>query len=281
MDLSTEEIQRRIKNYKLLNIHYDSGELLVKEVPTKISYTIDSELRKDSYYGIRYKHSVNKILGFANQKVADFFIADNIEEFNCKFKFGNKEIGVEVTRDFDFDKALLAYIETVEVVPKVINCDVVIERKPNVDARKDHYIRNRNGKTPEEVFLRICSAESTGYNKPSHWNSPFKGLIRSQIYNSYKDPAIFLIEYLYGKKLARNTTFKQIYRVLSGLPYDTFGLLDVQDIKKFDEHFRYLHTVQSAYDTLYNTIGLKPKTDLKRWKKNGLLRNAPEIIETR
>jgi hypothetical protein len=289
MKLTNEEIAKRIKNFEVLKIPYDSGEMKLDQPVEEVDFRITSRLVNDSYRGLSFKHVNGEVFEAANRLVKDYnmntgYGNDNKESFNLYFNFNTLGIKLNYnsTGKFEYSQVFQDVVKQIDAIPKELTCEVHIKRTTNKEYRKQCYYSRRNGKTPEEVFQRICGATTNGnHNSGRNYRNPFIGLIRRNIYSSYKESAVFLIEYLYGKKIPISSTFNQIFKVLSGLPYDTFGILDVQQILKLEKEFNYLHSPDSCFKKLYNDIELKPKTDLKRWVKLKRLQKAPEVIETR
>lgn len=289
MSLSKEEIDKRIKNFEVLKIPYDSGEMKLDTPIEEVEFQVTSSLVNDSYRGLSFKHINGDVFETANKLVKDYnmntgYGNNEKESFNLYFKYKTLGIQLDYTAGgkFNYDVVFTDLIKKLDAIPKEVACDVRIKRQTNKEYRKNCYNQRRQGKTPEEVFQRICGATTNGnHTSGRNYRNPFNGVVRKQIYGSYKEAAVFMIEYLYGKKIPISSTFNQIFKILSTLPYDTFGLLDVQDILKLENEFNYLHSPNAAFNKLYNSVGIKPKTDLKRWVKSRRLSNTPEIIETR
>jgi len=297
MENQVEKLKQQQESYELFGIYYNSEELFLETIPTKIDIDLNIKISNTLEVSVEFLANNKKfnefkiasmpqrhidISNYINAFIPNFIMLGAQEDIQWRFIINDLIFTCNAVDYISFNEIFSAFIKANTTIPKEFNISLTITRTNNISNRKrvinqDRYqnlngVRDKNIESPQEYFAKLCNPgiiEGTvrfdykykGLNK-------FAGLIKHSIYSKQdKQTTVFLLEYLYGKKISKSSTLKKIHNTLWSEPYNDFGIKDVSKMDKLYSCFasKYI-TTRNVYENLKKE-GYKPKTDLARWKK--------------
>jgi len=277
----TDELKKKIDMMNLLQVPYNSAQLIDAESPNTVTFSVKLEIEK-SWHGLKYSVKDNPISSDAikNHLPENFIIDSDREHFvvECQVNQSRHELTATGTswKSLEFTHMILAALKDSYSIPKTVKMTCTFNRTRNEEDRSAYFNRVDGG-TPEEVLNRIFGAkvnerrlEEVKGSYRGSWRSPFtEGSLKARIFSREKFCVAFLIEYFWGKKLSKNATNEQFARFLASAQNLRFGICDTQLANKFTEILR--HTSIKALKSDLEAFGIKPATDLSRWYRMGYL----------
>lgn len=285
------------KMFDILGYYYDGHERFLQQIPTKLTFKLKGKFSGwlngqpnftyELFSDVKPSGGKQQNLTFAstlNFLIPNYCVADdygslrvletatvNLMYKDKVFKFDHKRIDTIVFTDF-FNKI----IEIDGTLPLDYTIELEVERINNVEGRHQYLNQNRGNLNPEKYFHKVCNPEfdqskvGSGH-LTSSWSrkNAFKGEIKRSILSlGYKDSTVFAIEYLYGLKLPKNSTYRQVFDKLAQQPYNDFGIRDVQVMTKLLTVFNRKWNTEKQLHEGFQNAGVKPATTLVRWQKD-------------
>ena len=287
------------KLLELLDLYYDSNELKLLEEPKTLNCSIEANFSKvstdkysDNPLEFRFPNiiNVNKNNNVSKQKTwigrikeqsPNFFLQlasyTNVpisSQEMFKISYDNMQL-VLYSEDISymFEKIVDFYVKSLEHIPFNIIFSFDLTKIPNTDYIKQFCAlqRSRNFKTWSDEGLSVkqsidrilTNQHHAGYGRRAY---RFEGTLKHNIYKMNKEQSIFVIEYLYGKKLSKSSSFSEIGKYLISTGINDFGLRDVQQLFRL---YQICRNSNSSIKDLYNELFkiLSPKGNLQRWEK--------------
>lgn len=250
----------------------------------------------EKIYKFNTRYNNIEILPVLNIFQEDFYVtlgqyggAHTKEKFTGAISFAiDKDIKIVNERIDSFrtlDEMFIKYVSLCiqnNKFPANPTISVVVNRETNAEFRRMVYAERRheavgnrhssnNSYNADYADLQKWFAGIIASGAQQHrWRKnrlEFNGLINRHIAQKSKDTVLFLIEYLYGKKITKAKSLHQIHIDLAGMDSNDFGIKDAQEMVKF------VKTLESRYDSPYEQYkklqeaGFKSKYPLKRWQK--------------
>jgi len=217
----------------------------------------------------RNTYSSNELLPFLNNFVEDFYVTTDRYsnhspekyDFDLCFKIDTKVVTSKKTNATTLDHLFVEYVNLCINFDKfLINpvIDVVVTRYNNEEYRRLVYTNRRvqavgystsnttvkpEHKDLEKWFSSIIASGATQHR----WRKnrlEFNGIINKHIAKKRKNSVLFLIEYLYGKKLSKSNSVYKIHIALAGLDANDFGIKDAQEMVKL------VKALENSYNSL-------------------------------
>lgn len=297
METLKDKLEKEVKIKNLLNIPFDSKEILDSVSPDVIEFSLTGNLHLESYGGVltyKFVDSKGSTIGTSSSTFSNF----------CNYIQENYMVGVESDRlemyvidlyanDKHFhrrlsgntlcsDNIIRVFMNNFELfknlghVPTSLHLTFKIERCKEQCVR-ENYFNNLRGGTCEQILDTIFGTklDESSMSKVSNthrnsYSSPFnRNSLKGIIYSRDKEHAAFLIEYFWGKKLKMTPSNAELSRFLASAQNKRFGINDVQLAKKLTDIVKH-----SGYNVLKSQLlelGIKPATDMSRWvKRRGL-----------
>ena len=291
MSKEYEETLRQEKMFDKLSIYYDSKMHRMATIPTEIIGKLVADIvvsnNGEICYATTLFHNETKvscrgheIISQLNKLIPNFFINQDSnnekEDYTIYFSSGTLkkerlQFAFKNTWNpkLSWGDVIQQIIKTQNNLPTTINLDFKITRETNSKLRKAKAVDELNAETPEEYFRNACSpgvsSKESYYTRAGRF-SKFLGSINNYIARKNSQVTrVFLLEYLYGKKLPKNSSLKEFHDTLSSMPYDDFSIKDVRKMKPLLRALEgWYNGITGLYRDLQN-VGLKPKSDLRRW----------------
>lgn len=252
-------------------------------------------------YKFKFKdHELKSLLKTINNYVEpDFFVSlggHNPTQFEtffikCNFEHEDREVTFEFKldkeKDTDFEPIMAEAFKTFKSIPKSGKFSFIVNRKPNYEYREAVLAANSLSKLTgsredcktiqtygqkffnPELIDRYAGRDLKNFAFQGYrcYNSPFKGVLKSEIFDQNKEGMLFLIEYIYGEKIAKNKRLGEIAAILAKLdvPTKVYDIREISKVKSAIHQHRGV-SIPSLYKKLALTQ-LKPQSDLKRWNK--------------
>lgn len=289
----------------LLGNYYDSSAQTYKEVDSELDFKIkmvidgfeegnilskmiaeyEGELHQ---VGKSWRGYSNSIVEIANKLVENFSINKKLghsysgqrEKFSGNIMGSNTIWKLNSANDHAFHKFIEQELdlENRDTIPKEVVLNVKLIREECREARDKALLTDTNGLRPQQYFAEFFSdkfRQPTGKEKYQIQNAFNFHSLKGTILNyNHKGNQVFLFEYLYGKKLAKSITYAELFNKMANQKSTDLGIKDVRVLLKFRDVLQSYRRSYSSSDTRYNLaktlkeLGIEPKTDLKRWRKN-------------
>lgn len=278
----TEELKNKIDMMSLLQVPYNSEQLLDEDLSNTTTISTDLELSL-SWGGFSYTSNapfLNKNPMLTSYLPDHFLIDSKCEFVKCEVLMNGDKYLLEGSgtefKSISFNEILFKLLGNSNSFPKQVNMTMTITRTRDEQARTE-YFNNLLGGTPEEVLNKVfgskikeSSLDAVKRSYRGSWGSPFsEGSLKRNIFSNYKHSIAFLIEYFWGKKLPKNATNEQFAKFLASAQNLRFGICDAQAAKKLTEIVR--SPKPNVLKSQLESFGIKPATDLSRWYRMGYL----------
>jgi hypothetical protein len=305
------------EKFEMLGVYYDSKAHLITATPEKFNCDLRFTYNGvDNYGNLVYKANIiteskttamtqgSNILEHINNYVPYYYVKQGYNTSKEGYKVQVNDFSFNMSYNtsgikcFNILEDILSANPAYNThLPKVINLSLDIKRDTDSEYRAEICKSEVDNKDIKQYFADVCNPSlivpdanrNRWYNQYTGFSNgcvKFAGTIKDRIFYGsgfLKQDRIFALEYLYGIKIPKTATLKQVYDKMRNLPYNDFGIKDIRIMQKLVEDMRYPASTAQLWQKLH-ILGVKPVTDLGRWKKVRQLRineglQVPEIIK--